>query len=88
VETAKPSDNFLAKNGEFDRRKTKCLTRQQAQSLDFIELLARPAGIEPATPAFGGREFGSNLNQSHPRSSINMLILLKNISIAIQPYPA
>ena len=49
--------------------------------------MARPAGIEPATPAFGGRETQSIDVRSRPGLSCKSLILKRSISIDIQPHP-
>ncbi|CAJ3146282.1 Helix-turn-helix domain protein [Burkholderia pseudomallei] len=50
--------------------------------------LARPAGIEPATPAFGGRETVSTAIQQDPEQPHKPLILLDNKYIAVQRDPA
>ncbi|WP_143040638.1 hypothetical protein [Paraburkholderia caballeronis] len=46
--------------------------------------MVRPAGIEPATPAFGGREYGSTAIHEHPERHPNLLILFENMNIAVQ----
>ena len=79
----------IAADGRARRAERRCTSAALgtnsliAKPLKPLPDMARPAGIEPATPAFGGREIRSMTIQEHPEHQHNVLILLDNKYIAV-----